>query len=195
MRLLAILLLVGCGPSRPEGEGEGDGETEGGEDEDGHGHAGGEEDSAEARTRPSEMLERLRAAGLDPANLPPLSELSLEQKQNGIMPAFARSLGVQCRFCHVQGNYAAPTEHRHVTQVMYDRFVRALKHEDGSPVFCDSCHAGQAEFLPEGDRGVINRFMRKNYVQPLERLDGDDHGCPTCHGEPPVWEFLPDDAA
>ncbi len=189
MKTIAIVLLLGCGPARPAGDDDGE---EGGGDGEGDG-AGGEEDPGppeELRMRPSEMLERLRNAGLDPANLPPLGEMTMEQKQNALMPAFARSLGVQCRFCHEPGNFAAPTVHRHVAEHMYDHFVRKLRMQDGSPVFCDSCHAGEADFLVE-DRQAVMRFMRTNFVRPLTRIDGADHGCDTCHGDPPDWDFLP----
>ena len=185
----ACALALACGPARPRPDGEGD---EGGDGESGDGE-GGESPpppEEEVRTRPSEMLDRLRNAGPDPASLPPLDSLSMEQKRDALMPAFARSLGVQCTYCHEYGNYAAPTRYRAVAKQMYEDFVRRLRMADGTPLFCDSCHQRQSEFLPEG-REVVSRFMRENYVRPLERIDAGDHGCDTCHGDPPRWEFLP----
>jgi hypothetical protein len=73
---------------------------------------------------------------------------------------------------------------------MYESFVRQLRLADGSALFCDSCHQREATFLPQ-DHEAVGRFMRVNYVGPLERIDGGDHGCKTCHGDPPRWQFLP----
>jgi hypothetical protein len=152
--------------------------------------------TADGTPAPSAMLEALRAAGLDPAQLPSLDALD-DRGLSAVMSTFNRSLGAQCLDCH-ERDYAAATRRTRIARQMWDRFVGGLRLPGGAPLYCDSCHAGQVTFLDRGDTrkdGALWRWMRRNYVDGLERADGAPLGCESCHGVPFVPKFLDEWAA
>jgi len=65
-----------------------------------------------------------------------------------IMRTFTAGLGVQCSYCHVQGNYASDDNPKkaaalkmiELTQVVNAKFADAKMH-----VTCYTCHRGEAE--------------------------------------------------
>lgn len=139
--------------------------------------------------QPSTMLERLRAAGLDPKDLPPFDRL--EKRQLGVvMKTFADSLGLKCIGCHDLDDFKKQSPRKHVARRMWDDFVRVLAMEDGSPVYCDSCHQGSVQVIDRRDKGLVSSFMDDVFVGTLKRRDGKDHDCGTCHGDPPEFRFL-----
>lgn len=141
--------------------------------------------------RPSTMGAELRAIGLDPKNLPPL-ELVERPKLLAVMQTFTKALGVGCTDCHREEDFHAETPRRRVARHMWDEMVRVLAAEDGSPVYCDSCHQGKLFVLDRKDKSALASYMDEVMVGKLKRADGKDHDCGTCHGDPPDFEFLDD---
>lgn len=143
--------------------------------------------------KPSAMGERLRAAGLDPKNLPPLETLDKNTKLK-VMRTFTESLGVACVDCHAGTDFAADTRRKRVAKRMWNEITRVVAIDapsgDGSPIFCDSCHQGDLFILDRRDRSKVSLFMSDVYDQKLKRTDGRNHECATCHGDPPDYAFL-----
>lgn len=137
----------------------------------------------------SAFADDLKKLGLDPAKPQPLNKLSPDVVRK-LMPTFAKSLGVKCEFCHDNNNFKAWTPHKRVASKMWDEFVVKLSLEDGSPLYCDSCHGGKTEFLDRHDKKALSAWMDANYVSKLKRADKKDHGCETCHGDPFEPRFL-----
>ena len=135
------------------------------------------------------MAGRLEAMGLDPKNLPPLEQLDPARKRK-LMKTFSDSLGVPCVGCHATGDFAADTRRKRVAKRMYNEIVRVLEMENGDPVFCDSCHQGVMFSLDRRDHDKLSSFMSDVFVDRLRRVDGRDHDCGTCHGDPPEFSFL-----
>jgi hypothetical protein len=144
--------------------------------------------------KPSAMGERLRAAGLDPKNLPPLETLDRDAKLK-VMRTFTDSLGVACVDCHAGLDFAADTKRKRVAKRMWNEITRVVAMEappspGDEPVFCDSCHQGDLFILDRRNRSKVSLFMTEVYDQKLKRTDGREHDCATCHGDPPDYAFL-----
>lgn len=129
------------------------------------------------------MAAELQALGLDPRALPPLNKLEPD-KLRKVMRTFTKALGMRCGDCHVEADFAAPTPMKTIATHMWDDYVRPLKMESGAPLYCDSCHHGAAKILDRHDKKALSAWMDANYVGKLDRKDGKDHGCETCHGDP-----------
>jgi len=138
----------------------------------------------------SMMAGDLTAAGLDPKKLPALDKLDPKVLRAKVMPLFSKSLGIKCGDCHVEGDFAAPTRRKNIANKMWDEFVVKLSMDDGSPLFCDSCHQGRVLQLDRHDKKALAKWMQANFVNPLKRRDGKDHECATCHGEEMDYELL-----
>jgi hypothetical protein len=137
---------------------------------------------------PSAMLADLEGLGLDPRHLPPLSKLE-PQKLRKVMPLFAKFLGIKCAGCHADDN-AAPTPRKRVAEKMWNEFAGKLTLEDGSPLFCDSCHQGRVQQLDRRDKKALGKWMEANFVGKLALRDGTEHDCTTCHGEEQKMHFI-----
>ena len=144
--------------------------------------------------KPSAMGERLRAAGLDPKNLPPLETLDPATKLK-VMRTFTESLGIACVDCHAGVDFKADTKRKRVAKRMWNEVTRVVA-LDPAPagasdaVYCDSCHQGDLFILDRHEKSKVSLFMTEVYDQKLKRTDGRDHGCATCHGEPNDMQFL-----
>ena len=132
---------------------------------------------------PTAMANELKELGLDPKALPPLSKLDPTTLRK-VMKTFTRSLGVQCNGCHDTKDFKAPTAQKKIATHMWNDFARGLAFEDGAPVYCDSCHGGHKEFLERRDTRRLGDWMTQNYTGKLKRIDGNEHTCETCHGDP-----------
>lgn len=132
---------------------------------------------------PSAMEAELREIGLDPRALPPLNQLDPAMLRK-VMKPFAKALGVQCGHCHDTRSFKAPTPNKKIAAHMWNDFARALAMQDGSVLFCDSCHRGKASFLERTSLPALGEWMKENYVTKLVRTDGQPHACATCHGDP-----------
>ncbi len=137
------------------------------------------------------MEAELRAAGLDPKNLPPLEKVD-RQKLGKVMKTFSTALGIACVGCHDADDFHKPTARKRVAKRMWNDFVRVLATEDGSPVYCDSCHQGRLLALDRRNKKVVADYMDDIFVGKLKRTDGKEHDCGTCHGDPPEFHFLDD---
>jgi hypothetical protein len=138
----------------------------------------------------STMAADLQALGLDPKALPPLDKLEPD-KLRRVMKTFTKSLGAVCTDCHVENDFRAPTPRKSIAARMWDHFVRDLAMEDGALVYCDSCHVGRlTPLLDRHDKKALSTWMEANYVDKMKKVDGKEHGCETCHGDPFEPKFL-----
>jgi hypothetical protein len=83
----------------------------------------------------------------DPTNLKILKATSGREIAQ-IMRTFTAGLGVQCSYCHVQGNYASDENPKKETARKMIRMAQEInaKFEDGKMrVTCYTCHRGEAE--------------------------------------------------
>jgi len=68
----------------------------------------------------------------------------------GTMRAFRTALGVECTFCHVQGDFASDEKHNKLVARKMIELVRSInpKFPDGKEhVSCYTCHRGAQEPL------------------------------------------------
>jgi hypothetical protein len=137
----------------------------------------------------STMPGDLKSLGLDAKSLPALNKLEPD-KLRQVMKTFTKALGTTCSGCHDPNDFRAWTPKKKIASKMWDQFVRSLSMEDGSPVYCDSCHGGRMQFLDRHDKKALGAWMDANLVSKLKRNDKKDHGCPTCHGEDMDMHFL-----
>jgi hypothetical protein len=137
----------------------------------------------------SAMETQIKELGLDMKALPALGKIE-RPKLMKVMQSFSKALGTKCEGCHEPNDFRAWTPKKKVAAKMWDEFVRKLALEDGSPLYCDSCHNGRMEFLDHHDKKELGKWMDTNFVSKLRRVDKQDHGCDTCHGDPFEGEFL-----
>jgi hypothetical protein len=138
---------------------------------------------------PSKLDADLRAVGLDPLKLPALD--SLDRVTLGrVMKTFTTSLGIACNGCHDLDDFSLPTPRKRVAEKMWNEFARVLETDDGQPLYCDGCHQGRLFLLDRSDKKLIAQYMDDVFVGKLKRIDGKDHDCGTCHGDPPEFHFL-----
>lgn len=129
---------------------------------------------------PSALGPDLQALGIDPQNLPPMEKLD-PKALRGVMKLLARSLGARCGDCHSEGDFAATTRRKKIAARMWDEFAAKLTTEDGSPVFCDSCHQGRIVQLDRTDKTALSKWMDASFVDGLKRKDGKAEECESCH--------------
>lgn len=137
----------------------------------------------------SAMAADLEAIGLDPKKLPPLDKLE-PQKLRKVMKTFTKALGVPCSACHEADDFKAATPNKAIATRMWNDYSRGLTLADGGPVYCDSCHQGRMKSLDHGDKRALGKWMQAEFVDKLKRVDGREHGCETCHGDPFEGPFL-----
>lgn len=133
----------------------------------------------------------LKSLGLDPAALPTLDKLSPEQLRK-VMGLFSKSLGVDCKFCHKSGDFKAVTNNKKVAERMWNEWVHGVSLKTGaneSPMFCDSCHQGKAEFLDKSDHDALATWMKTELVERMHKSDAE-MSCASCHGKPFDGHFL-----
>lgn len=131
----------------------------------------------------SAMAEDLKKLGIDPLKPPPLNKLSPDTIRK-LMPTFARFLGVKCAACHDTNDFKAPTRKKAIASKMWSEYVVGLQMEDGTPLYCNSCHGGKASMLDSHDKKALSAAMDESYVKKLKRSDKKEHSCNTCHGDP-----------
>ncbi len=132
----------------------------------------------------STMASDLQAIGLDPKALPPLNKLDPATLRK-VMRTFTRALGAKCTDCHDDADYALPTPMKTIAEHMWNDYVRALSFDPPTqPLYCDSCHQGRGKILDRHDKKALGKWMDQNFVAKLKRVDGKEHNCETCHGDP-----------
>lgn len=217
-KLLSLALLVSavaaaCGPA-PEAESPTAPQPEGEEPSDGKTTAEGPDASPEDRSSPptaatpsvpiaqSQLLGEVGKLGLTMKKLPTLKKMPLGQKKK-IMPFFQQALGYKdCGGCHQKAgedfDYKTETHHMKIARTMWDEFVVKLRDEKGEAIFCDSCHQQKTHLLNRSDQEALKKFMEDEYQNKLDRGDGKEHSCSTCHGDPfepkiieKLWKIAP----
>lgn len=144
---------------------------------------------------PSRFDADLAKVGLTPGDLPPLEQLESRQIMT-VMRSFSESLGVPCSACHDLDAFHADTRRKRVAKRMWNEFVRTMAFEGAQgnepqgTLYCDSCHQGRLAPLDRRDKDKVVAFMNDAYVGKLRRIDGKDHECGTCHGDPPDFQIL-----
>ena len=138
--------------------------------------------------RTSQMAADLQGVGLDPKKLPTLNKME-PAKLRKVMNTFTKALGVQCTHCHTD-DFKAATPNKKIATRMWNEWVVGLQNEDGTLLYCDSCHQGKAKFLDHSDKKALGGWMKTELVQKLKRTDKKDHSCATCHGEDFDGDFL-----
>jgi hypothetical protein len=137
----------------------------------------------------SAFAEDLKKLGIDPLKPQPLNKLSPDTIRK-LMPTFAKSLGVKCAACHDTDNFKTWTPKKRAASRMWNELVVGMAMEDGSPLYCDSCHGGKMEFLDRHDKKALSGWMDANYVKKLKRTDKKEASCEGCHGDPFEPKFL-----
>ena len=128
----------------------------------------------------STMAADLKEVGFDIAKLQPMAKMKTAEKSK-VMKAISKATGMECKGCHVDGNFKADTANKQIAHKMWDEYVVGMKLADGSPLFCDSCHHGKDDILTRDNKDAVSKYMDDNYVKKLASKDGKEMGCPTCH--------------
>jgi hypothetical protein len=104
-----------------------------------------------------------------------------------IMGGLTHFLGVECKHCHLEPDYAADTHNKQVANWMARELVpRLQKREAGDTtreVWCQDCHAGKPKLL--GDprrRDVAIEWMTTHLVEDFATNAGKSPKCRDCHG-------------
>jgi hypothetical protein len=124
-----------------------------------------------------------------------LDGVKLSAERKALMKALSQEIGVECDHCHDVADFHAPTPNKTIANYMFKHFSQAMACRGGSEVVecaaaerpaCRSCHKGQVKFLGdrsgEANRKRINALMGK-IDKALQKRDGGDVDCETCHGE------------
>src|SRR5262249_23463035 len=72
-----------------------------------------------------------------------------------VMQAFTKSLGVECTYCHKEGDFDSDTSRKQIARFMATQYSGGLVKADGSAVTCNDCHQGHARLL------AVNPFPRR----------------------------------
>jgi hypothetical protein len=107
-----------------------------------------------------------------------------------IMGGLTHFLGVPCKHCHLEPDYAADTHNKQIANWMARELVPRLQHRvsttSGSgdrQVWCQDCHAGKPKFL--GDprrRDFAIEWMTTHLGEDFETSAGKPPKCRDCHG-------------
>jgi hypothetical protein len=121
----------------------------------------------------------LKEAGLDLAKIKPMKMMKGKEKAK-VMKVIAKSMGMECKDCHVDGKPKAYTRNKAIAEKMWDQFVVPHKAEGGA-VFCDSCHQGSAKNLDRGNREKVSDYMKQYTSKLMTKKKGGEVKCDTCH--------------
>lgn len=97
-------------------------------------------------------------------------------------------LGVACKHCHLEPDYAADTHNKRVANWMARELVPRLQRRTSGPgreadVWCPDCHAGKPKLL--GDprrRDVAIEWMTIHLTEELQTFQQKPPKCLDCHG-------------
>jgi hypothetical protein len=104
------------------------------------------------------------------------------------MQGVARSLGVECTYCHDAGDFAAPTPKKEIANWMAKELIPSLVKRSGGPIACADCHAekgsGRAKILgTPRSRQLAVEWMTVRLVERFDSAGGGPLYCKTCHRE------------
>ena len=104
-----------------------------------------------------------------------------------IMGGVTHFLGVPCKHCHQEPDYAADTHNKQVANWMARELVPRLKKRvtgaGGAEVWCQDCHAGKPKLL--GDprrRDLAIEWMATHLTESFDTAAGKAPKCRDCHG-------------
>jgi cytochrome c7-like protein len=105
-----------------------------------------------------------------------------------IMGGITHFLGVPCKHCHQEPDYAADTHNKQVANWMARELVPRLRQRKdaahpGGEVWCQDCHAGKPKLL--GDprrRDVAIEWMTIHLSEAFDTTAGTPPKCKDCHG-------------
>jgi hypothetical protein len=104
-----------------------------------------------------------------------------------IMGGLTHFLGVTCKHCHLEPDYAADTHNKQVANWMARELVPRLQKRAGADgsreVWCQDCHAGKPK--PLGNprrRDVAIEWMTTHLVEGFDTAAGKSLKCRDCHG-------------
>jgi hypothetical protein len=105
-----------------------------------------------------------------------------------IMGGLTHFLGVECRHCHAEPDYAADTHNKQIANWMARELVPRLQKRvaasNGSgEVWCQDCHAGKPKLLGNPRRkDVAIEWMTTHLVEDFSTVAGKPPKCRDCHG-------------
>ena len=104
-----------------------------------------------------------------------------------IMGGLTHFLGVECKHCHLEPDYAADTHNKQIANWMARELVPRLQKRataDASrEVWCQDCHAGRPKLLGNPRRrDVAIEWMTTHLVEDFDTVAGKPPKCRDCHG-------------
>jgi hypothetical protein len=105
-----------------------------------------------------------------------------------IMGGLTHFLGVECRHCHLEPDYAADTHNKQVANWMARELVPRLQKRErqaggSKEVWCQDCHAAQPKLLGNPRRrDVAIEWMTTHLAEDFETTAGKPPRCRDCHG-------------
>ena len=107
-----------------------------------------------------------------------------------IMGGLTHFLGVPCKHCHLEPDYAADTHNKQIANWMARELVPRLQQRvsttGGSAdrqVWCQDCHAGKPKFLGNPRRpDFAIEWMTTHLGEDFETIAGKPPKCRDCHG-------------
>ncbi|MDF3070400.1 MAG: hypothetical protein K0R38_6001 [Polyangiaceae bacterium] len=97
-------------------------------------------------------------------------------------------LGVPCKHCHLEPDYAADTHNKQVANWMARELVPRLHKRVAAAggqrdVWCKDCHAGKPKLLGNPRRrDLAVDWMTTHLVEDFETRSGKPPKCKDCHG-------------
>jgi hypothetical protein len=116
-----------------------------------------------------------------------------DQQRFLIMASVAEQLGVECSHCHAptadpkKQDYPVMTPRKEIANWMSQHLMQAVKHVDGSPMRCKSCHTDEngkpvAKIFGEPrDPAKAYSWMASVMVNRFVAADGSRLTCRSCH--------------
>jgi len=117
-----------------------------------------------------------------------LAKARCQAEVSVIMQGVAAALGVDCSYCHVPQDFAAPTPNKAVANWMAKELVPSLQKRAGGSITCADCHAeggrGRAKLLgaPRSRQRAVE-WMTTRLVERFDSAAGKPLYCKTCHAE------------
>jgi hypothetical protein len=104
-----------------------------------------------------------------------------------IMGGLTHFLGVECKHCHLEPDYAADTHNKQIANWMARELVPRLQKRAAADasreVWCQDCHAGRPKLLGNPRRrDVAIEWMTTHLVEDFDTVAGKSLKCRECHG-------------
>jgi hypothetical protein len=105
-----------------------------------------------------------------------------------IMGGLTHFLGVPCKHCHQEPDYAAETHNKQVANWMARELVPRLRKRQAEPtgsaeIWCQDCHAGKPKLLGNPRRrDVAIEWMTVHLSEGFDTAAGKAPKCKDCHG-------------